>query len=139
MNKDTCKGFLAGILSCVLIFVLIACGGKEDENRLTKKNKTSSALTPGAELTPAASLTETGYQEKLDRIAAVLDYYYYQDIDYNKVADGIYHGAVSGVGDPYTVYFNPDEYSSFQESSDGMYASFGSRVQNGDNGYPLIT
>ncbi len=139
MNKDTCKGFLAGLLSCVLIFVLIACGGKEDENRLTKKNKTSSALTPGAELTPAASLTETGYQEKLDRIAAVLDYYYYQDIDYNKVADGIYHGAVSGVGDPYTVYFNPDEYSSFQESSDGMYAGFGSRVQIGDNGYPLLT
>ena len=27
MNKDTCKGFLAGLLSCVLIFVLIACGG----------------------------------------------------------------------------------------------------------------
>lgn len=137
MNMDKCKGFLAGLLCCVLVFVLMACGGNEAENRLTKKNQTT--LEPGVSLTPAATLDETGYRTKLERIAAVLDYYYYQDIDFNKVVDGLYHGAVDGIGDPYTVYFNADEYAAFTESSDGKYAGFGSRVQVGDNGYPLLT
>lgn len=135
MNKDTWKGFLAGILCCLLIAVTIACGS-ESENRLTKKNDT---LQPIEELTPAASLEETNYKTKLEKIGAVLDYYYYQDIDYNKVADGLYHGAVSGLGDPYTVYYNPQEYASFQQASDGVYAGIGSRVTIGDNGYPLLS
>jgi len=132
VNRDLWKGFLAGVLVCVLAVSTVACLGNEEENRLTEKKKTPS-------LSPAASLEEVDYQSKLEQIASVLDYYYYEDIDYNKVVDGMLHGAVDGVGDPYTTYYNEEEYAAFQESSNGVYAGFGSRVQIGENGYPLLS
>ncbi|MBR5712316.1 MAG: S41 family peptidase [Lachnospiraceae bacterium] len=138
MNKDSWKGFFAGVICCLLIAAAIACGADDSENRLTKKEVTPTTA-PDVTLPPAKSLEETNYQLKVERLASVLDYYYYQDIDYNDIADGIYHGMVNGVGDPYTTYYNAKEFAAFQESSDGKYAGFGSRVTIGDNGYPLLT
>ncbi|MBO4652861.1 MAG: S41 family peptidase [Lachnospiraceae bacterium] len=145
MNKGFLRGFIAGLLCCVVLLVAVSCGGNEDESRLTKKNSTPTVTqaqetgTPTPTLTPAEEFTSVEYQEKLKQIAGVLDQYYYQSIDYNEVVDGIYHGMVDALGDPYTVYFNAEEMASFQESSSGSYAGLGCAVTIGDDKYPKLT
>ena len=145
VNKGFLRGFIAGLLCCVVLLVAVSCGGNEDESRLTKKNSTPTVTqaqetgTPTPTLTPAEEFTSVEYQEKLKQIAGVLDQYYYQSIDYNEVVDGIYHGMVDALGDPYTVYFNAEEMASFQESSSGSYAGLGCAVTIGDDKYPKLT
>ena len=132
MSKGFFKGFAAGLLCCVLLLGIVACGSDPTENRLTEKTS------PTPKLTPSVNLKETNYQTKLDEITALLEEYYYEDVDYDAIADSIYHGALEGVGDPYTTYYNPDELAAFMESSDGAYAGFGTRVTLTDDGYTQI-
>ena len=147
MNKGFLRGFLAGILCCAMLLVVVSCGGNEEESRLTKKNSTPTVTqgqdqekgTPTPTLTPAKEFTSVEYEEKLKQIAGILDQYYYQPIDYNEVVDGLYHGMVDSLGDPYTVYFNESEMNSFQESSSGSYAGLGCAVTIGDDKYPRLT
>ncbi len=63
--------------------------------------------------------------KKLQAIEAVLKDYYVGDIDEQKLEEGIYKGFVAGVGDAYTNYYTSDEYASFKEKSNGMYAGIG--------------
>ena len=145
MNKGFLRGFIAGLLCCVMLLVIVSCSGHEDESRLTKKESTPTPTqaeqpgTPTATLTPAKAFTDVEYQDKLNMIADVLDKYYYQDIDYNDVVDGLYHGMVNALGDPYSVYYNAEEMAAFEESSTGSYAGLGCLVTLGDDKYPKIT
>ncbi len=143
MNRGFLKGFLAGLLCFVMLFAIVSCAGS-DENRLSKKEPTPGAElpdntgTPTPTLTPAESIKDVNYVDKVKEIAEVLDYYYYQPIDYNEVVDGIYHGMVSALGDPYSAYFNSDELEKFQESSSGSYAGLGAKVSIGEDKYPRL-
>ena len=59
-------------------------------------------------------------------------------IDTKKVSQGSVQGLVNGLGDPYTIYFDPDQYKKLQQSYQsritgiGIYLSFGA-------GYPVIS
>lgn len=145
VKKGFGKGFLAGILCCVMLFVIVSCGkGNENESRLTKKQTTPTPVTvaegtPTPTPTPASSLSDVEYAGKLKQISEILDKYYYQPIDYNNIVDGIYHGMVSAVGDPYTVYYNAQEMETFLQSSAGSYAGLGASVRIGDSKYPVLT
>ena len=63
--------------------------------------------------------------KKLLAIESVLNTYYVGDIDRQQLEEGIYKGFVAGVGDAYTNYYTPEEYTSFKEKSSGMYAGIG--------------
>ena len=129
-----------------MLAVLMSCKGNSDENRLTKKDTTPTPTqaqvqetgTPTPTLTPAESFTDVEFKEKLSEIADVLDRYYYQPIDYNKVAEGLYRGMVESLGDPYTVYYNPDELEKFLDSTDGSYAGLGAAVNLAESKYPEL-
>ena len=148
MKKGFLKGFLAGILCCAMLFALISCKGNNNESRLTKKDTTPTPTqaqsqetgtpTPTPSLTPAESFSDVDFKDKLNEIAGVLDRYYYQQIDYNKVAEGLYRGMVDSLGDPYTVYYNPDELEKFLDSTDGSYAGLGAAVNLADSKYPQL-
>ena len=59
-------------------------------------------------------------------------------IDTKKLSQGSVQGLVNGLGDPYTIYFDPDQYKKLQQSYQsritgiGIYLSFGA-------GYPVIS
>ncbi|MBQ1902486.1 MAG: S41 family peptidase [Lachnospiraceae bacterium] len=62
---------------------------------------------------------------KLAVINAVLDKYYYQDIDDDAKIESLYKGLVESAGDDYTVYYTADEYQDFLVSTTGTYAGIG--------------
>ncbi|MCR5222847.1 MAG: S41 family peptidase [Lachnospiraceae bacterium] len=67
--------------------------------------------------------------EKADTLKAVIDNYYYEDVDDEALRNGIYKGLVDGLGDPYSVYYTEEEYEEMMESSEGRYQGIGAYLQ----------
>lgn len=68
-------------------------------------------------------------EAKLELIQSMLNYYYlYGDegVDYDSA---ILKGYVDALGDPYTVYYTPDEYAAMAEDSSGVYCGIGVSIQ----------
>lgn len=66
---------------------------------------------------------------KVEEIISNIDYYYVNEADKEKMIDGLYKGLVAGVNDPYTTYFNRDDFKIFTEETEGTYAGIGVVVQ----------
>ncbi len=67
-------------------------------------------------------------QAKLDAIQGLVDSYYLFDEDMDKVEAGIYKGMLSGLEDPYTIYYTPEEYQALTEETEGVYCGIGALV-----------
>ena len=60
------------------------------------------------------------------------------NVDTKKLAQGSVQGLINSLGDPYSLYFDPDEYKRLQESYQGRYTGIGVYLSF-STGYPLIT
>lgn len=68
------------------------------------------------------------FENRLDTILSYIDYYYYEDVDDDKLYDAMLHAAVDSLGDPYSAYFSPEEYAEFWESNTGKYSGIGATI-----------
>lgn len=62
---------------------------------------------------------------KIEELLAYIDLYYNDEYDKDDVRDAIYKGALSGLGDPYAVYYSADEYRDLKISTSGNYYGIG--------------
>jgi carboxyl-terminal processing protease len=60
-----------------------------------------------------------------------------QKIDTQKMIYGAISGMVDSLGDPYTVFFNPDDTKKFNESAEGVFEGIGAEIDK-RNGQILI-
>jgi carboxyl-terminal processing protease len=60
------------------------------------------------------------------------------NIDTNKLAQGSVQGLIGGLNDPFTAYFDPQQYKHLQETYQGRYSGIGVYLSFG-TGYPAIT
>ena len=81
---------------------------------------------------------DSSVEKKMSEIADLIDEYYYEAVDKDAMAEGVYAGMVSGLGDPYSNYFTAEEYASFHESTSGLYFGIGV-VLNQDAKTKVIT
>ncbi len=63
--------------------------------------------------------------DKLYEVRDVINSQYYQDIDQDALVEGAIKGMVNSVGDPYTVFFNEEEYKDFNDDGQGNYVGIG--------------
>ena len=61
------------------------------------------------------------------------------NVDTTKLSHGTVQGLVNGLGDPYSIYFDPDQYKRLQESYQGKYTGIGIYLSFSSGGYPTIT
>ena len=115
-NKSFIKGALYGALIMLLIVTLGGCAWRIVQN----KGQSSDSAAVKAE-------SDSATDEKLKQLGELIDqnYLYSDDIDAAALQDGIYSGYVSGLGDPYTVYYNEDETKDLMESTAGEYSGVG--------------
>ncbi len=73
-------------------------------------------------------------QFKLSNIQAILDMRFLFDMEEADYDTGIIKGYLSALGDPYTVYYSPEEYTAFLEDNSGKYNGIGVVVQQMENG-----
>jgi peptidase, S41 family len=78
--------------------------------------------------TSGAAIDWSKVSEKEEAIYNTIDDYYLNEIDNDKIQNGIFKGMVDSLGDPYTVYYNPEEYKQFTTSSSGTYSGIGVAV-----------
>ena len=77
--------------------------------------------------------------EKAEGIQEVIEQYYLEEEDVEKVQEGVYKGMLEALGDPYSVYYTKEEYEEFQQSYEGEYCGIGAVLtQNADTGIITI-
>ena len=77
--------------------------------------------------------------EKIDILEKYIEAYYYEDVDREDLENGLYYGIMNGVGDPYTVYYNPEEFKEMTAGWNGNYEGIGAYLKmNTDIGYAQI-
>lgn len=138
--KDNKKFFL-GVFIGMIVMVLLAVGLVDlaFQNRnvrmllfdTVKKMSTISSEETGSEKSgkvSGAAIDWNKVTDKEEEIYNTIDDYYLNGIDNDKMKDGIYKGMVDSLGDPYTVYYNSEEYKQFTSSSSGTYSGIGVAV-----------
>lgn len=138
--KDNKKFFL-GVFIGMIVMVLLVVGLVDlaFQNRnvrmllfdTVKKMSTISSEETGAEKSgkvSGAAIDWNKVTDKEEEIYNTIDEYYLNGIDNDKMKDGIYKGMVDSLGDPYTVYYNSEEYKQFTSSSSGTYSGIGVAV-----------
>lgn len=69
--------------------------------------------------------SEMSVESKIKNIYNILDSYYVNEYDKDRVKEGMYAGLVSELGDPYTSYMDSDTLTGFMERTEGTYAGVG--------------
>ena len=64
----------------------------------------------------------------LDEITSMVEYYYYMEPDMDAMLEGAKRGLLAGLDDPYTYYYNPEEYASLWENDSGEYGGVGIQI-----------
>jgi carboxyl-terminal processing protease len=80
----------------------------------------------GWEAQTSAGEVDVDLQEEIRRL---IEANYYEAIEPGTLARGAIDGMLAGLGDPYTVYYDPEEYKAFKEEASGSYSGVGMTVQ----------
>lgn len=83
-------------------------------------------------------MSEPGHAARLESLEDLIDEYYLGETDDEQLAQGVYKGLIEGLGDQYSYYYTPEEYTEEKESSQGSYTGIGILMQSLDDGTILI-
>lgn len=118
-RKTFWKGAAAGVFLTVLAMVLLS--GVKDLRDTT------------------GTLNLWTIKENIGMLQGLIEKYYLFEEDPETVENGIYKGMMSGLGDPYSVYYTPEEYAVLMETSEGQFCGIGCMVsQNLETGQTVI-
>lgn len=128
-NKGTNKVLIA------LIIIIVAVGSFFGGSVFGSLNK-QVVLNPE---TPQTTPQDEAFFDKLYEVKDLLNSEYYLDIDQNALLEGAIKGMVNAVGDPYTVFFNGEEYKAFNDDGNGNYVGIGVMVGIKEDKIVVIT
>ena len=119
VKKKFLAGFLTGIVLTAMVGI-IGCVGMTDWD-LEQSSK-------------EGTLLSSEHLEKLEYIESLVDKYYLNEADTEKMAEGMYAGALEGLEDPYSRYYTKEEYESISEETEGHYEGIGVVMQQDEQG-----
>ena len=116
------------------VFALTSCGLFSDSESKNKDEKITIETDTDATSVQATDIwDDESVENKINDINALIDQYYYFDVDRDKQEEALYDGIMAGLDDPYSVYYTPDEYAELMEDTSGEYVGIGAVVtQNSD-------
>ena len=87
---------------------------------------------PGKAKDDLLNIGNTNDYEALFNLREMIYAKYDGELDESQLVEGAMKGMAEAVGDPYTVYMNPEEFQTFLESSEGSFSGIGAQlgVQN---------
>ena len=135
-------GMLAGMLSTLLIVMAVTVGGRialSRGNTATAERSEDQQQEQKDTDSLKNAIAQKDVKEKAAELADLIDQYYYEKIDQDALVEGMYAGMVEGLGDPYSAYFSAEEFTSFNESTTGVYYGIGTVLtQNVDTKVVMI-
>lgn len=127
MKNRFFQGMLVGLLISTLLFGIVFVGYQKVNPTLSAEGGTGSTNIT-SESNSDDALMNKNVRLKISRIKSIIDKYYLNEIDEDKMAEGMYKGLVSSLDDPYSVYYTKDEFDALMESSSGSYYGIGAYV-----------
>ncbi len=138
MKNKFMSGFLSGLAGALFIFAIVLTiyvtqvegndSGNQEANTASEENNTAAA-------TENSAVSNEAVMEKINKLETLIDQYYMEDVEEDTLAEGIYKGLLSSLGDPYSCYYTKEEYKALMESSSGVYCGIGATVsQNANTG-----
>ena len=138
------RGVMVGVLVTALVCLITvgASAGIYMFGRRVIDNQTQVQVQ--TEGTPSQAQEPVNFEnvtKKLEQIQDIIDkkYLFEEKIDTSEEEAGIYQGFLSGLNDPYAVYYTTDELTSFLDETNGSYCGIGALVsQNVQTGVSTI-
>lgn len=131
-QKNENEKFLKGLF-CGVFLVLICMAGclLHLQWKMTRR----AAVNTDSEKTETLDMNLSQVKKKTGEIEELINAYYLDEIDGQKVEDTMYTGMVAGLEDPYSVYYSKEELESMEESISGAYSGIGATLtQDPDTG-----
>ncbi len=121
------SGFLVGVSLIIIVFAVILdiavwkYGDTLESIYVLAKNAVVASDKDGEEL----KFSSNEVAAKLDMLNAYIEQYYLHDNDPEAEKEAVYKAVLSSLGDPYSVYYTPEEYQSTDERFEGSYVGIG--------------
>lgn len=116
-KKSFLRGALCGALAILLSAGLMSCGLRAYGTSLGRESVSKDV------------------ERKISGLRELIDAKYLGDVEDSELEEGIYKGLVSGLEDPYSVYYDEEETKSMMESNEGEYCGIGAVLtRNMDTG-----
>lgn len=122
--------FFMGVLTSIICFALLLAGIK---GMLKMTGQLLIIGEAGASTINGDSILSDAAVEKIDEIFTYMNIYYYGEIDKEEIYNSMYSGVLESLGDPYSVYYTPEEYKDMQVSTSGTYYGIGAGVSQNVN------
>ncbi len=119
MKNKFAKGVLTGALAATCVFLLLGAAGIF---WLQGRISTGGFGSGG-------SLVDSSVRAKINELTNVIDEYYYEDVDAQDLADGLYKGLFASLEDPYSAYYTEEEYEEMMISASAQYYGIGAVLQ----------
>lgn len=119
-NSEYWKGVLTGILGTAVV----VAGGWLGYVRAIPEN--------------TGVLSDRAHVQKIEYMESLIDEYYLEEKDEEKLAEGVYTGLIYGLGDPYSRYYTAEEYEEENSSTEGAYVGIGILMQKNPEGGVVI-
>ena len=117
--------------SCIVLAALLMCSctllsGNRMESMFRGNQGTDSSVKTGNTVTISREEYEK-YQSfsELVELLGAADANYYKDFDRNKMLEYAAKGLMAGLDDPYSFYYNPEEFAEMWEDDEGNYTGIG--------------
>ncbi|MGN1167460.1 MAG: S41 family peptidase [Lachnospiraceae bacterium] len=122
-KKSFWQGTLCGALAILLVIGLVSCGLKTGEGSASSQKTMSEDV-----------------KKKLSTLQSLIDENYLHEVDVEALEQGIYEGYISGLDDPYSVYYDEEDTKSLMETTEGEYEGIGAVMQQDkDSGIITLT
>lgn len=118
--------FLLGLLAGVVITAMVgSCTYVGVKLYLMRAEQSARTISGGGDASGELVSDET--VKKLEALEEVIQEYYYkeEDISTDAMIDGLYSGLVDSLGDPYSVYYNEEEWQDLMQTTEGIYYGIG--------------
>lgn len=119
-------GFLKGVLTGVLVTLLVVAAGLALTVNLLGNGSVGS-LKADKDAVGTTVLSDE-VQKKITELMRYINLYFYDEIDNEKLAEGMYSGLLEGLDDKYTKYYTPQEYEDLQISATQNYYGIGAAL-----------
>ena len=118
--KGVAAGFIIAALVAAIGIGVFCIVNEQVQEELSAKDKADTA---------SEVVVNSRIQRKLEKVADLIDEYYFEDVDTKELETYLYKGLVAGTNDLYSAYYSEDELKQFMEDTSGSYSGIGVTMQ----------
>ncbi len=122
MKKARKKGIVQGLLLALIIVVISVAVVMVSTAVVTLSNGSFYAKVFGGRL---SSVLDRNSIKKIDNLYSLIENTYLENVDKEALREGMYRGMLESLDDPYSVYYDKEEFAEMMEGTSGTFEGIG--------------